>query len=210
MSRGLENVEQVCGKVIFISFSTLLFRKEHSRQEKKGADMNYSAIKYSDIANGLGVRTTLFVSGCRNHCKDCFQPETWDFKYGKQFDQQVEDEILQSLKPDYISGLTLLGGDPFEPENQRTLLPFLLRVREQYPDKNIWAYTGYVLDQDLQEGGKSYCEVTMQLLSCLDVLVDGPFIAEQKDITLKFKGSANQRVIDMKEYLANGSIRILI
>lgn len=172
--------------------------------------MNYSAIKYSDIANGLGVRTTLFVSGCRNHCKDCFQPETWDFKYGKLFDQQVEDEILQSLKPDYISGLTLLGGDPFEPENQRTLLPFLLRVREQYPDKNIWAYTGYVLDQDLQEGGKSYCEVTKQLLSCLDVLVDGPFIAEQKDITLKFKGSANQRVIDMKEYLANGSIHILI
>ena len=172
--------------------------------------MNYSAIKYNDIANGLGVRTTLFVSGCRNHCKDCFQPETWDFKYGKPFDQQVEDEILQSLKPDYISGLTLLGGDPFEPENQRTLLPFLLRVREQYPHKNIWAYTGYVLDQDLQEGGKSYCEVTKQLLSCLDVLVDGPFVAEQKDITLKFKGSANQRVIDMKEYLTNGSIRILI
>lgn len=172
--------------------------------------MNYSVIKYNDIANGLGVRTTLFVSGCRNHCKDCFQPETWDFKYGKLFDRQVEDEILQSLKPDYISGLTLLGGDPFEPENQRALLPFLLRVREQYPHKNIWAYTGYVLDQDLQEGGKSYCEVTRELLSCLDVLVDGPFIAEQKDITLKFKGSTNQRVIDMKEYLANGSIRVLI
>jgi anaerobic ribonucleoside-triphosphate reductase activating protein len=191
------------------SFSTLLFCKA-ADMVRKEHEMNYSVIKFNDIANGIGVRTTLFVSGCRNHCKDCFQPETWDFKYGKTFDKQVEDEILKSLEPDYISGLTLLGGDPFEPENQRALLLFLLRVREQYPKKNIWAYTGYILDQDLQEGGKSYCEVTKEMLSCLDVLVDGPFITEQKDITLKFKGSANQRVIDMKKYNATGSICILI
>jgi anaerobic ribonucleoside-triphosphate reductase activating protein len=172
--------------------------------------MNYSVIKYNDIANGIGVRTTLFVSGCRNHCKDCFQPETWDFQYGKLFDKQVEDDILNSLDSDYISGLTLLGGDPFEPENQRALLPFLRRVREQYPEKNIWAYTGYVLDQDLEAGGKCHIEETRTMLDCLDVLVDGPFITEQKDITLKFKGSANQRVIDMKGYRATGNVCILI
>lgn len=172
--------------------------------------MNYSVIKYHDIANGIGVRTTLFVSGCRNHCKDCFQPETWDFHYGNLFDKQVEDDILESLEPDYISGLTLLGGDPFEPENQRALLPFLLRVKEAYPKKNIWAYTGYILDKDLQEGGKCHCEATKGMLDCLDVLVDGPFITEQKDITLKFKGSANQRVIDMKGYRSTGDICILI
>lgn len=172
--------------------------------------MNYSAIKYNDIANGLGIRTSLFVSGCRNHCKDCFQPETWNFLYGKTFDEAAENRILESLDSDYISGLTLLGGDPFEPENQRVLLPFLKRVKECYPAKNIWAYTGYVLETDLTEGGKSYCEATKEMLSLLDVLVDGPFVVEQKDITLKFKGSANQRVIDMKQYAATGKIGILL
>ena len=171
--------------------------------------MNYSAIKYHDIANGTGVRTSLFVSGCRNHCKDCFQPETWDFGYGEPFDEKTRTAILKSLEPEYISGLTLLGGDPFEPENQRELLPFLKDVRERFPKKNIWAYTGYVLDTDLTEGGRRFCEATKEMLSCIDVLVDGPFVTEQKDITLKFKGSANQRVIDVKHYLTTGSIRIL-
>lgn len=161
--------------------------------------MNYSVIKYNDIANGLGVRTVLFVSGCRNHCKGCFQPETWDFNYGKEFTKETEDEIIKSLEPYYISGLTLLGGDPFEEENQKTLLPFIKRLKEIYPNKNIWAYTGYILDKDLVENGKKFTENTKEMLSLIDILVDGPFIEEQKDITLKFKGSSNQRVIDLKE-----------
>lgn len=171
--------------------------------------MHYSAVKYHDIANGTGVRTTLFVSGCRNHCKDCFQPETWDFDNGKPFDIQVENEILESLKPAYISGLTLLGGDPFEPENQTALLPFVKRVKEMYPQKTIWAYTGYLLDRDLTKDGKKSCEATEELLEHIDVLVDGPFVAEKKDITLKFKGSSNQRLIDMAYYRKHGTIRQL-
>ncbi len=168
--------------------------------------MNYSAIKYNDIANGTGVRTTLFVSGCRNHCKDCFQPETWDFNNGDPFTEEVEKQLLASLDSEYISGLTLLGGDPFEPENQKALLPFLQKVREAYPDKDIWAYTGYVLDRDLIPGGRKWCGATGPMLDCVDILVDGPFVTEQKDITLKFKGSANQRVIDMAEYRRSGKI----
>lgn len=168
--------------------------------------MYYSAIKYNDIANGSGVRTVLFVSGCRNHCKECFQPETWNFQYGTEFNRDVMDEILQSLKPSYIRGLTLLGGDPFEPENQEALYPFIKEVKECYPNKDVWAYTGYILDKDLIPGGKCYTKVTKEMLSRIDVLVDGPFIIEQKDLMLKFKGSANQRVIDMRQYLKNGSI----
>lgn len=171
--------------------------------------MYYSGIKYNDIANGTGVRTTLFVSGCRNHCKDCFQPETWEFDNGEPFDCQIENEILESLKPAYISGLTLLGGDPFEPENQQALLPFVRKVKEQYPGKNIWAFTGYLLEKDLIEGGRRYCEATKELLESIDVLVDGPFVAELKDITLKFKGSSNQRVIDMHTYRESGRIEEL-
>lgn len=171
--------------------------------------MNYSAVKYYDIANGLGVRTSLFVSGCRNHCKGCFQPETWDFCHGKPFDPTVENEILESLKPDYIKGLTLLGGDPFEPENQEALVPFLKRVKEQFPEKNIWAYTGYILDRDLTEGGKCCTKDTPEMLNRIDVLVDGPFVEEKKDITLKFKGSSNQRVIDLKKFCKEGVIETL-
>lgn len=168
--------------------------------------MNYSAIKYCDIANGTGVRTVLFVSGCRNHCKDCFQPETWDFAHGEPFDMAAEEAILSSLEPSYIKGLTLLGGDPFEPENQRALLPFIRRVRAKRPDKDIWAYTGYVLERDLVEGGVCYTESTQELLSMIDILVDGPYIAEEHDITLKFKGSRNQRVIDCAHYCSTGEI----
>ncbi|SHK66770.1 anaerobic ribonucleoside-triphosphate reductase activating protein [Hespellia stercorisuis] len=158
--------------------------------------MHYSAIKYCDIANGPGVRTVLFVSGCRNCCPDCFQPETWDFENGELFDEAVETEILESLKPDYISGLTVLGGEPFEPENQRALVPFLRKVRERYPQKSIWAYTGYILERDLAAGGSRHTEVTDEILSQLDTLVDGPFLREKKDISLKFCGSSNQRIIE--------------
>ena len=162
--------------------------------------MYYSAIKYRDIANGLGVRTVLFVSGCRNRCEGCFQPETWNFSNGKVFGREEEDAIIESLKPDFIRGLTLLGGDPFEPENQEGLIAFMRRVKTKYPDKDVWAYTGYLLDEDLIEGGKNYTPYTDELLSYIDVLVDGPFVLELKSLMLKFKGSANQRVIDMNLY----------
>ncbi len=162
--------------------------------------MYYSAIKYRDIANGLGVRTVLFVSGCRNRCEGCFQPETWNFQNGKVFDKDAEDSIIESLKPDFIKGLTLLGGDPFEPENQEGLIDFMRRVKAECPDKDVWAYTGYLLDEDLISGGKKYTGCTEELLAYIDVLVDGPFILNQKSLSLKFKGSKNQRVIDMKVY----------
>jgi len=168
--------------------------------------MYYSAIKYTDIANGLGVRTVLFVSGCRNRCKGCFQPETWNFYNGQIFDKAAEDVIIKSLQPGYIKGLTLLGGDPFEPENQNGLIEFVKRVKRECPDKDIWAYTGYLLDMDLVKGGRMYTEVTEELLSCIDVLVDGPFVEEKKSLSLKFKGSANQRVIDMQVYRETGNI----
>lgn len=171
--------------------------------------MNYAGIKYCDIANGLGCRTVLFVSGCRNHCKGCFQPHTWDFTYGEPFDEAVQKEILDSLEPNYVSGLTLLGGEPFEPENQKELLPFVKKVRELYPKKNIWAFTGYLYDKDLVPGGRRYTEETDQLLDMIDVLVDGPFVEELKDITLKFRGSQNQRVLDLKKTRESGKIELM-
>lgn len=158
-------------------------------------------IKKNDIANGKGVRVTLFVSGCTNHCKNCFQPETWNFDYGKPYTKETEDEIIDALKPSHIAGLTLLGGEPFEPENQRELVKLLRRVRKELPEKNIWSFTGFILDQDLLDGGRKHCEVTDEMLSLLDVLVDGPFKEEEKDIALAFRGSRNQRVIDMKKSL---------
>lgn len=168
--------------------------------------MNYSAIKYCDIANGTGCRTVLFVSGCRNHCKDCFQPETWSFTHGEPFTKEVEDTIIASLEPDYIKGLTLLGGDPFEPENQEALVPFMRRVKAECPKKDVWAYTGYVLERDLVFGGKCFTKDTEEFLSMIDILVDGPFITEQHSILLKFKGSANQRVIDCRHFCRTGEI----
>ena len=169
--------------------------------------MYYSAIKYRDIANGLGVRTVLFVSGCRNRCEGCFQPETWNFQNGKLFDKKAEDDIIASLEPDFIKGLTLLGGDPFEPENQEGLIAFMRRVKEECPNKDVWAYTGYLLDEDLCPGGKKYTEYTEELLSYIDVLVDGPFVLEKKSLSLKFKGSGNQRVIDMHIYREKGMLQ---
>ena len=161
--------------------------------------MNYAGVKYCDIANGLGCRTVLFVSGCRNACKGCFQPETWAFDYGEAFDKDMEEKLIESLKPDYVKGLTLLGGDPFEEENQRGLIPFVRKVVKLFPEKDIWAYTGYLFDEDLIPGGRKYTEVTDEFLSYIDVLVDGPFIQEQKNLMLKFRGSANQRIIDVKK-----------
>ncbi|MGI5070365.1 anaerobic ribonucleoside-triphosphate reductase activating protein [Treponema pectinovorum] len=162
--------------------------------------MYYGEIKKIDIANGLGVRVSLFVSGCRNKCPGCFNQMTWDFKYGKEFTKQTEDEIIEALKPDHIAGLTVLGGEPFEEENQRVLTPFLERVRQIYPQKNIWCYSGYVYDKDLlPKDGKKHCEVTDRMLACIDVLIDGPFIIELKDITLNYRGSSNQRILWLKD-----------
>lgn len=160
--------------------------------------MNYGTIKECDIADGPGVRVSLFVSGCRHHCKGCFNADTWDFNYGMPYTKETEDEIIRLLAPGYIQGLTLLGGEPFEPENQRELVKLLERVRETYPDKDIWSYSGYIYDVDLVEGGRAYTEVTEEMLSYLDVLVDGPFVQELKDITLKFRGSKNQRIIKLE------------
>ena len=168
--------------------------------------MNYSAIKYCDIANGTGIRTVLFVSGCRNHCEGCFQPETWSFAYGRPFTGAEQAEILRSLEPDYIRGLTLLGGDPFEPENQAGLFPFIREVKGRFPKKDIWAYTGYVLERDFVPGGQCHTDITREFLEQIDVLVDGPFLLEQKDISLKFKGSANQRIIDCTHSCKTGEI----
>lgn len=168
--------------------------------------MNYAAVKYCDIANGLGCRTVLFVSGCRNACKGCFQPETWAFDYGKPFDEAIQKEIMDSLAPDYVQGITLLGGDPFEEENQRALLPFMKELKAKYPNKDVWAYTGYIFDKDLIKGGRKYTEATDELLSTIDVLVDGPFIEERKNIMLKFRGSDNQRVINLKETIGKQQI----
>ena len=171
--------------------------------------MNYAGIKYCDIANGSGCRTVLFVSGCRNACKGCFQPQTWDFCYGKPFDEAVQQEVIDSLEPEYITGITLLGGEPFEPENQAALLPFMKKVKEKYPNKNVWAFTGYIYDKDLIAGGRRHTEDTDELLSMIDVLVDGPFVEELKDITLKFRGSSNQRVLNLRETIRTGKITTL-
>ena len=168
--------------------------------------MYYGAIKNCDIANGLGVRVSLFVSGCRNRCPGCFQPETWAFDYGQPFSKETEDHILELLRPDYINGLTLLGGDPFEPESQRVLLPFLRRVKEACPDKDIWAYTGYTWEQLISGTHRVSLPETKELLSQIDTLVDGPFILAQKNIRLRFRGSENQRIIDVKRSLGAGQV----
>lgn len=170
--------------------------------------MNYSAIKNYDIANGLGVRVTLFVSGCTHHCEGCFNEETWSFSSGKPFTKETEDEIIKLLSPDYIKGLTLLGGEPMEKVNQEALYPFVKRVKEAYPDKNIWCYSGYTLDEITK--GRAHTDVTDALLGFIDVLVDGEFKKELYSIALKFRGSSNQRVIDLKETLKQGKTVLLL
>ena len=171
--------------------------------------MHYGELKKCDIANGIGVRVTLFVSGCTNHCPDCFQPQTWDFDYGKPFTNETKAEIFAELDKPFINGLTVLGGEPFEPENQRVLVPFVRRVRETYPQKTVWAFSGFTLEELRTEGSHPRCEATDELLSMLDVLVDGRFVEALKDISLRFRGSSNQRLIDMKKTLASGEIVLL-
>ena len=151
--------------------------------------MNYAEIKKVDIANGSGVRVSLFVSGCRNHCKGCFNPETWDFDYGRPFTRETEDEIIEALRPSWIQGLSILGGEPTEEENAAVLIPFLKRVRAVLPDKDIWLYSGYTYEALRDK----------EILTLVDVLVDGPFLLELKDAGLAFRGSRNQRIIDLKE-----------
>ena len=168
--------------------------------------MYYGEIKNCDIANGIGVRVSLFVSGCTNHCEQCFQPETWNFSYGEPFTRQTEETLLSLLAPSYIDGLTLLGGEPFEPENQRVLLPFVRRVRARYPQKTIWSFSGFTLEELTTPGSYAHCEATEEMLSLLDVLVDGRFILAQKDISLRFRGSKNQRLIDLNRTREEGRV----
>lgn len=171
--------------------------------------MNYGTIKNCDIANGVGVRVSLFVSGCTHHCRECFQPETWDFAYGEPYTRETEDELLRLLAPSYIDGLSLLGGEPMEPQNQRELVKLLRRVKAELPDKNVWCYSGYTLETDLLSPSRARCEVTDELLSMIDILVDGEFVLEKKNISLSFRGSENQRIIDLKESLRTGRTVVL-
>lgn len=169
-------------------------------------DMNYAEIKKCDVANGPGVRVSLFVSGCTHHCPECFNQETWDFQYGKPFTQDTVDELLEALAPDYIKGLTLLGGEPLERVNQQGLLPLLRQVRKKLPDKNIWCFTGYDYEKDILGRMVKEWEETKELLSYIDIIVDGEFKIEQKDLGLVFKGSSNQRTIRVPESLKAGEI----
>lgn len=166
--------------------------------------MYFGEIKKCDIADGPGVRVSLFVSGCTHHCKGCFNPQTWDFTFGREYDITTEREILKALEPGYIEGLTLLGGEPMEPVNQRELLTLVKKVKKLYPQKNVWCYTGYVLETELLSANRARCECTDELLSYIDVLVDGEFVEDLKNISLRFRGSSNQRLIDMKKTLAAG------
>ena len=170
--------------------------------------MNIATIKYCDIANGLGVRTSIFVSGCRHHCKDCFNEVAWDFEYGTPYTKETEQEILASLAPDYISGITVLGGEPFEPENQKDILILLQKIRNTYPNKSIWIYSGFTYEEILN-GSRASGYYANELLNICDVLVDGRFVSELKDISLKFRGSSNQRVIDLNKTRELGVITLL-
>ncbi len=168
--------------------------------------MNYATIKKRDIANGIGVRVSLFVSGCTHHCKNCFNKETWDFNYGEQFTDDTIKLILDYLAPDYVNGLSLLGGEPFEVQNQGALLELLRQVKAVYPQKDVWCYTGYLFDKDLLNDSRARCEHTDEMLSYIDILVDGPYIEAQKDISLQFRGSRNQRIIDVNRSLNDGCV----
>lgn len=168
--------------------------------------MNYAVIKNCDIANGPGVRVSLFVSGCTHRCKGCFNSVAWDFDYGEPFTQQTIDQILTMLAPDYIKGLTLLGGEPFEPQNQPSIVELLRQVKAQYPGKSVWAFSGYLFDRDILPGKLGDPDITREYLSYLDVLVDGPFVESKRDLTLRFRGSSNQRMIDVPASLASGEV----
>ena len=166
--------------------------------------MYYGNIKEFDVANGEGVRITLFVSGCTNHCEGCFQPATWDFRYGQPYTDETEERIIRFLDRPLTDGLTLLGGEPMEPENQRALVRLARRLKREHPDKTIWCFTGFIYERDLLAGQRRHTEVTDEFLSLIDVLVDGPFILEQRNLALTFRGSENQRVLDMQKTLREG------
>ena len=168
--------------------------------------MNYATIKNCDIANGPGVRVSLFVSGCTHRCPGCFNEVAWDFNYGTPFTQETVNLILDMLKPDYVKGLTLLGGEPFEPQNQGPVVDLLRQVKAKYPDKSIWAFSGYLFDRDILAGRLGPWEITKEYLSYLDVLVDGPFVEAKKNLMLRFRGSENQRLIDVPASLARGEV----
>ena len=168
--------------------------------------MNYSDIKRCDVANGEGVRVSLFVSGCTHHCKECFNKEAWDFNYGKPFTEKEIDTIMEYLKPGYVAGLSLLGGEPMEPSNQEGILPLLRRVKKTYPEKNIWCYTGYLFDKDILERMCQESEITKEIVSYLDIVVDGEFVVKQKNLKVNFRGSDNQRIIDVKKTMEAGKI----
>lgn len=168
--------------------------------------MHYGEIKDCDIANGTGVRITLFVSGCRNRCEHCFQKQTWDFDYGKPFNAETEAEIMKMLEPSYINGFTVLGGEPFEPENQAVLAGLLERIKKKYPQKTIWAFSGYTYEELTTVGTHPHCEFTDKMLSYIDVLVDGRFVEAKKDISLRFRGSSNQRLIDIPKTRELGTV----
>ena len=171
--------------------------------------MYYGEIKDCDVANGEGIRVTLFVSGCTNHCEHCFQPQTWAFDYGQPFTEETEERILSLHSPSYVNGLSLLGGEPFEPENQRALLPFVRRVKAAYPEKTVWAFSGFTYEELLTEDSHPRCEATDELLNLLDVLVDGRFVEELKDISLRFRGSSNQRLINLNATRESGNMTLL-
>ena len=168
--------------------------------------MNYATIKFNDISNGPGVRVSLYVSGCRNHCKNCFNPETWSFEYGEPFTKEIEDKIIEAMKPAHIKGFTLLGGDPFEPENAKALAPFMKRLRKIYPQKSFWCFTGYDYERDLLTGKQGDPDDVMAILKTLDVLVDGKFVENLKDLNLRFKGSSNQRTILVQKSLETDEV----
>ena len=168
--------------------------------------MNYATIKNCDIANGPGVRVSLFVSGCTHGCKGCFNQVAWDFNYGQPFTQETIDLILGMLAPSHVKGLTLLGGEPFEPQNQPAIVELLRQVKEKYPEKSIWAFSGYLFDRDILPGRLGDPAITREFLSYLDVLVDGPFVESKKNLTLRFRGSENQRLINVPASLSQGTV----
>lgn len=170
--------------------------------------MNYAKIKPHDISNGTGIRVSLFVSGCNHGCKGCFNSEAWDFGYGKPYTEAQTEQILKALEPDYIKGFSLLGGEPFDPKNQPTVLEILKRVKSEYPEKSVWCYTGYDLEKELLAGKAGSIETVEEILGDIDILVDGRFVEELKNIKIKFRGSENQRIIDVKKSLKQGNIEL--
>lgn len=173
--------------------------------------MNYGEIKLCDIANGIGVRVSLFVSGCRNKCKNCFNPMTWAFNYGKEFDQNAENIVIEQLEKPFIDGLTILGGEPFEPENQSRVLELIKHIKEKVPNKTIWMYSGFTFEELMgYQVSRASTDIAKEILKNIDVLVDGRYVDEEKDIRLKFRGSRNQRVINVKETLKENKIILAI